>query len=74
MAVEDLSWPVCVVEDLVPPGHETAGVQTSGGVCAISPHLWEMPAFSRLAGCTVVAMGSSGLRHRQKLRFSSQLR
>ena len=58
--------PVCVVEDLVPflPGHETSGVQTSGGVGAISAaplgNAGVLPAFSWMY-CRM--MGSSGLRH-----------
>ena len=57
--------PVCVVEDLVPflPGHETAGVQTSGGVGAISAAPLGNAGVLPISWMYCRMMGSSGLRH-----------
>ena len=57
--------PVCVVEDLVPflPGHETSGVQTSGGVGAISAAPLGNAGVLPISWMYCRMMGSSGLRH-----------
>ena len=57
--------PVCVVEDLTPflPGHETAGVQTSGGVGAISAAPLGNAGVLPISWMYCRMMGSSGLRH-----------
>tara|TARA_Y100000385_G_scaffold2535_1_gene2725 strand:+ start:140 stop:1192 length:1053 start_codon:yes stop_codon:yes gene_type:complete len=57
--------PVCVVEDLVPflPGHETTGLQTSGGVGAVSGAPLGNAGVLPISWMYCRMMGSSGLRH-----------
>jgi len=57
--------PVCVVEDLVPflPGHETTGLQTRGGVGAVSGAPLGNAGVLPISWMYCRMMGSTGLRH-----------
>ena len=69
--------PVCVVEDLVPflPGHETSGIQTSGGVGAVSAAPLGNAGVLPISWMYCRMMGSSGFTTRNRsCNFGGQLR